>query len=125
MPVFYLGLMLLTVFAARLRWFPVGGYGETFVEHLYHLFLPALTLALSFAAVLMRNLRASIIEVLGAEYVDFARAKGLRAADRAGSPRAAQRADLDRDPVRPEYRHAARRRGDHRERSSPCRAPAG
>jgi peptide/nickel transport system permease protein len=76
-PVFYLGLVLLTIFAAHLRWFPVGGFGETFVEHLYHLFLPALTLALSLAAVLMRNLRAAILEVIGAEYVTFARSKGL------------------------------------------------
>jgi peptide/nickel transport system permease protein len=78
MPVFYIGLVLLTIFAAHLRWFPVGGFGETLGDQLYHLFLPALTLALSLSAVLMRNLRASIIEVLGAEYVDFARAKGLQ-----------------------------------------------
>jgi peptide/nickel transport system permease protein len=78
MPVFYVGLVLLTIFAANLRWFPVGGYGETLGEKLYHLFLPALTLAFSLSAVLMRNLRASIIEVLSAEYVDFARAKGIR-----------------------------------------------
>lgn len=78
-PVFYLGLILLTVLAANLQLFPVGGYGDGFLDHLYHLFLPALTLALSLAAVLMRNLRAAIIGVLGAEYVDFARAKGLRA----------------------------------------------
>lgn len=77
-PVFYLGLVLLTVFAAGLRWFPVGGYGNSWGERLYSLFLPALTLALSLAAVLMRNLRAAVIEVLDAEYVDFARAKGLR-----------------------------------------------
>jgi len=78
MPVFYVGLVLLIVFAAGLRWFPVGGYGDTFVQHLYHLFLPAVTLALSLSAVLMRNLRAAIIGVIGAEYVDFARAKGLK-----------------------------------------------
>ena len=78
MPVFYVGLVLLTLFAAKLRWFPVGGYGESFLDNLYHLFLPAMTLALSLAAVLMRNLRASIIGVVGADYVDFARAKGLR-----------------------------------------------
>ena len=78
MPVFYVGIVLLTVFAAQLKLFPVGGYGETFGDRLYHLFLPALTLALSFAAVLMRNLRASIIGVMNAEYVDFATAKGLR-----------------------------------------------
>lgn len=78
MPVFYIGLLLLTFFAARLHWFPVGGFGTTLGQDLYHLFLPALTLALSFSAVLMRNLRNGIIEVLNAEYVDFARAKGLR-----------------------------------------------
>jgi peptide/nickel transport system permease protein len=78
MPVFYVGLVLLTIFAARLRWFPVGGYGDSFIDNLYHLFLPAMTLALSLAAVLMRNLRAAIIGVIDAEYVDFARAKGLR-----------------------------------------------
>ena len=76
-PIFYVGLILLTVFAAGLRWFPVGGYGEGLADNLYHLFLPALTLALSFSAVIMRNLRAAILSVLNAEFVDFARAKGL------------------------------------------------
>ena len=78
-PIFYVALVLLTVFAAWLRWFPVGGYGDTFGEHVYHLLLPALTLALSFSAIVMRNLRASILGVIHAEYVDFARAKGLAA----------------------------------------------
>ncbi|MGV8856657.1 MAG: ABC transporter permease [Devosia sp.] len=78
MPVFYLGIILLTVFGAGLGWFPVGGYGEGFIDHVHHLILPAFTLALSLAAILMRNLRAAIIGVVGAEYVDFARAKGLR-----------------------------------------------
>ena len=78
MPAFYLGLLLLTFLGARSKLFPVGGYGETMTEHLYHLFLPALTLALSLAAVLMRSLRASMIEVMEAEYVVFARSKGLR-----------------------------------------------
>lgn len=78
MPVFYIGILLLTLFAANLKWFPVGGYGDTFGSKLYHLFLPALTLAVSLAAILMRNLRAAIIGVINAEYVDFARAKGLR-----------------------------------------------
>jgi peptide/nickel transport system permease protein len=78
MPVFYIGIVLLTFLAAKLRWFPVGGFGDSFGDRLYHLFLPALTLALSLSAVLMRNLRSSIIDVLDAEYVDFARAKGLR-----------------------------------------------
>ncbi len=77
MPVFYVGLVLLTVFAAQLRWFPVGGYGDGWGDRAYHLLLPALTLGVSLAAVLMRSLRAAIVDVLGAEYVDFARSKGL------------------------------------------------
>ncbi len=77
MPVFYVGLVLLTVFAAHLRLFPVGGYGDTWGDRVYHLFLPALTLGVSLAAVLMRNLRSAIVDVLAAEYVDFARSKGL------------------------------------------------
>jgi peptide/nickel transport system permease protein len=76
-PVFYVGLILLIVFGAHLRWFPVGGVGNSLTENLYYLFLPALTLAFHQAAVLMRNLRSSIIDVLTAEYVDFAIAKGL------------------------------------------------
>jgi peptide/nickel transport system permease protein len=78
MPVFYLGLILLITLAAGLGWFPVGGIGEGFWENLYYLFLPAVTLALSFAAILMRNLRDALIGVLGAEFVQFATAKGLR-----------------------------------------------
>ncbi len=77
LPTFYVGLLLLTVLGAQLSLFPIGGYGKTFGEHLHHLFLPALTLGFNLSAILMRTLRASIIEVLTAEYVDFARAKGL------------------------------------------------
>jgi len=76
-PVFYLGLLLLGFLGAGLRWFPVGGIGEGFWDELYHLILPALTLALSLSAILMRSLRSAVIGVLDAEYVDFARAKGL------------------------------------------------
>ncbi len=77
MPVFDIGMILLTFLAAQLRWFPVGGYGETFGERLYHLFLPAVAVALYTSAIIMRNLRSAIIEVVDAEYVQFARAKGL------------------------------------------------
>ena len=77
MPVFYIGLVLLITLAAGLHWFPVGGIGGGFVENLYYLFLPALTLALSLAAILLRNLRQSLADVLSAEYVGFATAKGL------------------------------------------------
>ncbi len=57
--------------------FPVGGYGVTFLDNLYHLILPALSVALYTSAIILRNLRASLIEVLDADYVQFARAKGL------------------------------------------------
>ncbi len=77
MPVFYIGLILLITLAAGLHWFPVGGIGSGFFEDLYYLFLPAMTLALSLAAVLLRNLRQSLADVLNAEYVGFAVAKGL------------------------------------------------
>jgi peptide/nickel transport system permease protein len=77
MPVFYIGLILLITLAAGLGWFPVGGIGNGFFEDLYYLLLPALTLALSLSAILLRNLRESLIEVLHAEYVTFATAPGL------------------------------------------------
>ena len=78
MPVFYIGLVLLITLAAGLHWFPVGGIGNGFWQNLYYLFLPALTLAMSLSAVLLRNLRQSLIEALQADYVSFATAKGLR-----------------------------------------------
>jgi peptide/nickel transport system permease protein len=77
MPVFYIGLVLLIGLAAGLHWFPVGGIGDGFFSDLYYLFLPAMTLALSLAAILMRNLRQSLADVLNAEYIGFAKAKGL------------------------------------------------
>ncbi|PYE49928.1 ABC transporter permease [Deinococcus yavapaiensis] len=78
LPVFYVALQLLTLLGAKLQWFPIGGYGDSFGDRLYHLFLPALTLGFNLAAILVRTLRNSILEVLTAEYVEFARSKGLR-----------------------------------------------
>ncbi len=78
MPAFWIGVVLLILFGVRIPVFPVGGYGDTFQERLLHVFLPAFTIALSLAPILIRSLRAGIIDVLAAEYVDFARAKGLR-----------------------------------------------
>jgi peptide/nickel transport system permease protein len=76
-PAFWIGILLLILFALTLRWFPASGYGEGFGGHLRHLFLPALTLSGFFAAVLTRNLRSALIDVQTTAYVDFARAKGL------------------------------------------------
>lgn len=78
LPVFYVSLQLLTIFGANLRWFPVGGIGPTPASNFYFLFLPALSLGFYMAAILMRSLRASILEVLTSDYVSFARAKGIR-----------------------------------------------
>ncbi len=80
-PAFWIGILLLIVFALRLRWFPASGYGEGFAGHVKSLFLPALTLANLFIAVLTRNLRSSLIDIQTTTFVDFARAKGLPSKD--------------------------------------------
>jgi peptide/nickel transport system permease protein len=77
-PAFWIGIMLLLLFALHLgRPFPVGGYGHGFVGHLHSMFLPALTIAIAIAPILVRSLRASLLEVLESEYVTTARSKGL------------------------------------------------
>jgi peptide/nickel transport system permease protein len=78
-PAFWLGIMLMIVFSVRLGLFPVSGYGQGFLGHLHHLFLPALAIALALSAILTRNLRASLLAELDADYVAAARAKGLPA----------------------------------------------
>lgn len=77
-PSFWIGLMLLLAFALNTgRAFPVGGYGEGPIGHLRSMFLPGLTVALAIAPILIRSLRASLLEVLESEYVTTARSKGL------------------------------------------------
>jgi ABC-type dipeptide/oligopeptide/nickel transport system permease component len=75
-PDFYLGALLLITFALNLGWFPINGGGEGFVDRMYHIFLPALTLAFIKAAFLGRLTRTALLEVLGKDYVRTARAKG-------------------------------------------------
>jgi peptide/nickel transport system permease protein len=77
-PSYWAAIVLLLVFSIELHWFPVGGYGVTLTDHLRHLFLPALTIALSLVPILVRTLRHNILEVLRTEYVRTAKAKGLR-----------------------------------------------
>jgi peptide/nickel transport system permease protein len=76
-PAFWLGIMMMIVFSVWLGQFPVSGYGRTFVEHLHHLFLPSLTIAIALSAVLVRNLRASLLVEMDSGYVAASRAKGL------------------------------------------------
>ncbi len=75
-PDFYLGALLLIVFALNLGWFPINGGGEGFVDRMYHIVLPALTLALVKAAFIGRLSRTSLLEVLSKDFVRTARAKG-------------------------------------------------
>jgi len=77
-PSFWIGIMLLLAFALNSgRLFPVGGYGSGFVGHLHSMFLPALTVALGLVPILVRSLRASLLEVFEADYITTARSKGL------------------------------------------------
>jgi peptide/nickel transport system permease protein len=75
-PDFYLAAMLLIVFALNLAWFPINGGGDGFLDRMYHIALPAITLAFVKIAFLGRLTRTSLLEVLSKDYVRTARAKG-------------------------------------------------
>jgi peptide/nickel transport system permease protein len=100
MPVFWLALMMISLFSVQLGWFPTGGRidatielprvtgfilgdavlardGEAFVSGLRHLFLPAIALSLYDMALMTRITRAVMLEVLGQDYLRTAHAKGL------------------------------------------------
>lgn len=77
-PDFYLGALLLITFSLNLGWFPINGGGEGFVDRMYHVFLPALTLALVKAAFIGRLTRTSLLEVLSKDYIRTAKAKGAK-----------------------------------------------
>lgn len=79
-PVFVIGYILIFVFALNLEWLPVQGYvriGENFWAFLERLILPSLALAVIYVALIARITRASVLEVLGEDYIRTARAKGL------------------------------------------------
>jgi len=79
-PSFWLGLILIQLFAVHLGWFPASGYGDPGMglgDRLYHLALPALVLGLLNSALIIRFTRASMLDILGEDYVRTARAKGL------------------------------------------------
>ncbi|PSK93808.1 peptide/nickel transport system permease protein [Murinocardiopsis flavida] len=71
-PPFWVGILLILVFAVQFRILPASGYGTA-----AHLVLPAVTLAIYSVAVIARLLRSALIDVLGADYIRTARAKGL------------------------------------------------
>jgi peptide/nickel transport system permease protein len=82
-PIFWLGILAIIVFAVQFKWFPSGGMytvgtGTTVGDAAWHLVLPALVLSTYYVAQLARYVRSSMMEVIGADYVRTARAKGLR-----------------------------------------------
>jgi peptide/nickel transport system permease protein len=77
MPAFASGFLLLFVFSIQLGWFPAIGAGEGFTDRLVHMTLPAIALALSGAALVVKLTRAAMVNALEQDYVTFARARGL------------------------------------------------
>jgi len=87
-PDFWLGLMLMLVFAVQLKWLPIGGVGtvgidfptpfHALLDHIAHLLLPALTLVAVWTAYLFRMVRSAMLEVLTQDYITTARSKGLK-----------------------------------------------
>jgi peptide/nickel transport system permease protein len=79
-PVFVVGYLLIQIFALELGWLPVQGYGrlaQGLSGFLERILLPSLTLSVIYVALIARITRASVIEVLGEDYIRTARAKGL------------------------------------------------
>ena len=81
LPSFWLGLMLIMLFSLRLKLFPVSGFGDSLIDVLWHLFLPALTIAIAVTPILTRNLRATLIAQSTADYAVAGRSKGLSERD--------------------------------------------
>lgn len=72
MPIFWLGIMLIIIFAVQLRLLPASGYGTW-----QHFLMPAFTLGAFLAPITMRLVRSGLIDVMSTEYIKTARAKGL------------------------------------------------
>jgi len=77
MPSFWIGIVLIEVFAVHIRLLPVGGWGTSLWGHFESLLLPGLTAALAIVPILVRSLRVGMLEVLESDFVAAARAKGI------------------------------------------------
>ncbi|MEV5069553.1 ABC transporter permease [Microbacterium sp. LMI12-1-1.1] len=77
LPTFVVAILLIWVFGRVLGWFPVYGAGEGFLDNLYHLTLPAISLAVLYIAYLSRITRGAVVGQLHSEHVDTARVRGI------------------------------------------------
>ena len=80
LPGFWFGIMLILLFGVRLGWLPTQGYvalGDNPADALRHMLMPAFALGITSAALVMRQMRSAMVEVLSQDYVRTARAKGL------------------------------------------------
>ena len=109
-PVYWVGLLLILLFAVTLKWLPPSGYGG-----LRFLVLPALTLGMRSIAFLARMTRSAMLDALNADFVRTARAKGLGEWVVTHAPRAAQRAHPGDHRARPRLRRVSHRKHSHRD----------
>ena len=120
LPTFWLGIILRQIFAQTLDLFPLFGkysFGKEgdLLDLLWHLVLPVLTLTIVGVAGWSRYMRASMLEVLRADYIRTAKAKGLASSRVIFKHAPAQRPHPDRHAPGPHDPGAAGRRGDHRD----------
>jgi peptide/nickel transport system permease protein len=78
LPTFVVAILLIWIFSRVLDWFPVYGAGEGFLDQLYHLTLPAVSLAVLYIAYVSRITRGALVSQAASEHVETARARGLR-----------------------------------------------
>jgi peptide/nickel transport system permease protein len=79
-PYFWVGILLIMFFSIRLAWLPPSGFvplGTSFTGNLTHMLLPTLTVGLSLAGLVMRQMRTSMLQVLSQDYIRTAKAKGV------------------------------------------------
>ncbi len=76
-PSYFVGLLLVLLFSLKFKVFPVSGYDKSALANLYHLFLPALTIAISVTPILTRNFRATLMAQMNAGYAIAALSKGV------------------------------------------------
>lgn len=77
-PQFWIGIQLMMIFGLMLRIFPVGGWGNTWPEHIHSMVLPAISGSLGTSALMIRNISEEIVKIRQQDYVDFAYSKGIK-----------------------------------------------